>query len=337
MVRGGGGFGRRLTNDYAAEAAYISKLHGTPIKLLWSREDDMHHDYYRPGGYQYLKAGLDASGKLVGWRNHFVTYGDGEGDKQAIVSAGAMGPTEFPQPFIPNYSLHTSVINLGIRTGSLRAPSSNAFAFVIQSFIDEIAHAAGKDPVEFRREILAQTPKQPGYNAARMRGVLDLVAEKSGWGKKTYPKGTAQGVGFHFSHQGYFAEVAEVTVNAQNKVKVNKVWVAADVGMQIINPTAADNMVQGAVIDGMSELMYQEITVDKGMVVQNNYPQHQLLRLREAPTDIEIHYLKSENPPTGLGEPSLPPVLPAIANAIFSASGKRIRSLPFKNSGFSFT
>jgi isoquinoline 1-oxidoreductase subunit beta len=336
MVRGGGGFGRRLTNDYCAEAAYISKLHGTPIKLLWSREDDMHHDYYRPGGYQYLKAGLDASGKVVAWRNHFITYGDGEGDKQRIVSAGAMGPTEFPQPFIANYGLHTSVINLGIRTGSLRAPSSNAFGFVIQSFIDELAHAAGKDPVEFRREILAETPKQPGYNAARMRGVLDLVAEKSGWGKKTYPKGTAQGVGFHFSHQGYFAEVAEVTVSAQNKVKVNKVWVAADVGMQIINPTAADNMVQGAVIDGMSELMYQEITVDAGKVQQNNYPQHQLLRLASAPKDIEIHYLLSQNPPTGLGEPSLPPVLPAIANAIFSATGKRIRSLPFKNSGFTY-
>jgi isoquinoline 1-oxidoreductase beta subunit len=336
MVRGGGGFGRRLTNDYCAEAAYISKLHGTPIKLLWSREDDMHHDYYRPGGYQYLKAGLDASGKVVTWRNHFITYGDGEGDKQRIVSAGAMGANEFPQPFIANYGLHTSVINLGIRTGSLRAPSSNAFAFVIQSFIDELAHAAGKDPVEFRRQILAETPKQQGYNAARMRGVLDLVAEKSGWGKKTYPKGTAQGVGFHFSHQGYFAEVAEVTVSAQNKVKVNKVWVAADVGMQIINPTAADNMVQGAVIDGMSELMYQEITVDTGRVQQNNYPQHQLLRLASAPKDIEIHYLKSENPPTGLGEPSLPPVLPAIANAIFSATGKRIRSLPFKNSGFSY-
>ena len=267
MVRGGGGFGRRLTNDYCAEAAYISKLHGTPIKLLWSREDDMHHDYYRPGGYQYLKAGLDASGKVVAWRNHFITYGDGEGDKQRIVSAGAMGPTEFPQPFIANYALHTSVINLGIRTGSLRAPSSNAFGFVIQSFIDELAHAAGKDPVEFRRQILAETPKQQGYNAARMRGVLDLAAEKGvGLGQEDPPQGHGDGrYGFlYFSHQGYFAEVAEVTVTAQNKVRVNKVWVAADVGMQIINPTAADNMVQGAVIDGMSELMYQEITVDTG-------------------------------------------------------------------------
>jgi isoquinoline 1-oxidoreductase beta subunit len=345
MVRGGGGFGRRLTNDYAAEAAYISKTNGTPIKLLWTREDDMQHDYYRPGGFQYLKAGVDANGNIVGWKNHLVTYGDGEGDKQRVVSAGGMGPTEFPQPFIKNYELGTSVQNLGIRTGSLRAPSSNAFAFVIQSFIDELAHAAGKDPIEFRRILLANTPPPPpangrgagnAFNASRMLGVMNLVAEKANWGKKKYPKGTAQGFGFHFSHSGYFAEIAEVTVTSQDKVKVNKVWVGADVGSMIINPSAADNMVQGAIVDGMGAFMAQEITVDKGRVVQSNFPQHQLARMAQAPAEIEIHYLKSENNPTGLGEPSMPPILPAIANAIFAASGKRVRSLPFKNSGFSW-
>jgi isoquinoline 1-oxidoreductase beta subunit len=349
MVRGGGGFGRRLTNDYMVEAAYISKEAGKPVKLLWAREDDMQHDYYRPGGFQYLKAGVDASGKLVSWHNHFVTYGDPAklaDNGTGIVSAGAMGPTEFPQRFVPNYHLEASAQPLNIRTGSLRAPSSNAFAFVIQSFIDEAAHAAGKDPVEFRLTMLDSAAPVPAagpggfggatMNADRMKGVLKLVAEKSEWGKKKLPKGTAMGVAFHFSHQGYFAEVAEVKVDSNKKIKINKIWVAADVGSTIINPSAADNMVQGAVVDGLSELMDQEITVDKGRVVQSNFHQHKMVRMAQAPPVIEVHYLKTNNNPTGLGEPSMPPVLPAVTNAVFTATGIRIRQLPIAKAGFSW-
>ena len=333
MVRGGGGFGRRLYNDYMAEAAYIAKqVPGTPVKLLWTREDDMAHDYYRPGGFQYLKGGVDASGKIVAWRNHFITYGA----DQKTVASGGMGPTEFPQRFIPNYALHSSVQPLVIRTGALRAPSSNAFAFVIQQFIDELAHAAGKDPVEMRLELLSAGGQGQGLNPNRMIPVVKALAEMSDWGKRKLPKGTGMGMAFHFSHAGHFAHAAEVSVSAANKVRVNKIWVAADVGSPIINPSGAENICEGAVIDGLSEMMGQEITVEKGRVVQTNYHQHTMVRLAQAPPVIEMRFLKTEFPPTGLGEPALPPVLPAVANAIFAATGKRIRQLPLSKSGYSW-
>jgi isoquinoline 1-oxidoreductase beta subunit len=236
---------------------------------------------------------------------------------------------------------------LGLRTGALRAPGSNAIAFVIHSFLDELAHAAGKDPVQFRLELLdseipalAQTNgrggRGGGFNASRARGVLQMVAEKSNWGKTSLPIGTGMGVAFHFSHQGYFAEVAQVAVDSAKKVKVQKVWVAADVGSQIINPGAAENICQGGVIDGLSEAMAQKITIEKGRVEQTNFHQHTMVRLAQSPPEIQIHFLTSDNRPTGLGEPSLPPIVPALTNAIFAASGVRVRSLPLSDSGFSW-
>ena len=349
MIRGGGGFGRRLTNDYAIEAAMIAKMSGLPVKLVWAREDDMANDYYRPGGFHFLKGGVDANGALTVWHDHFVTYGDPASNPLRATSAATIGGTEFPQPFIPNYALFTSAQPLAFRTGSLRAPTSNALAFVVQSFIDELAHAAGKDPVQFRLDLLAQTKPAPaapangrggggagGFNAARMTGVTKLAAQMSDWNarQKSLPKGTALGIAFHFSHAGYFAEVAEVKVDANKKIKVNKVWVAADVGSQIVNTSMAINMCQGAIVDGMSAMMGQEITLDKGRVMQSNFNNYPLIRLTQAPPEIEVQFLKSDNNPTGLGEPSMPPILPAVANAIFTATGDRVRSLPLKNSGY---
>jgi isoquinoline 1-oxidoreductase beta subunit len=330
LLRAGGSFGRGLTNDYMVEVSHIAMKVGVPVKLVWTREDDMQHDYYRPGGFHFLKGAVDSAGKVVAWRNHFVTYGDNE----HFSSSAAINPGEFPSDFVPNFALHVSAMPLALKTGALRAPSANSQCFVMQSFIDELAHAAGKDPLAFRLELLGEQAHK-NYDVARMRGVLQAVAERSGWGKRTLPKGTAMGVSFEYSFQGYFAHVAEVSVAANNKLKVHKLWVCGDIGSQIINPSGAENQVQGGVIDGLSELMYQEITLEKGRVMQGNYNQHQLLRLSKTP-QIDVHFVKSEHDPTGLGEPALPPVIPAVTNAIFAATGQRIRTIPLAKSGFSW-
>jgi len=333
MTRCGGGFGRRLNNDYMVEAAAIARQAGVPIQLLWNRTQDLQHDFYRPAGFHHFKAGLDRSGKLIAFRDHFISFGANDN----FAANAALQATEFPARFVENCELSASLIPLGVPVGALRAPGSNGLAFAFQSFLDEVAHAADADPVEFllallgERRVLPAPPgrfgKLPGFDTGRMRDVLTLVAEKSGWTARKLPQGTGMGVAFYYSHLGYFAEVVKASVSADGGVKVDKVWVAGDVGSQVINPTGAENQAQGAVLDGLAQALGQAITFEKGRAMQTNLHEFQLLRMHQAPP-VEVHFIRSNNSPTGLGEPALPPAIPALGNAIFAATGKRVRKLP---------
>jgi isoquinoline 1-oxidoreductase beta subunit len=337
LNRAGGGFGRRIGADYLIEAAAIAMKVNAPVKLTWTREDDLKHDQYRPGGLHFLKGGIDANGKVVAWKNHFFTFGEGG----APGSGGSLNGDEFPGRWIANYQAEQTMFETGWPMGPWRAPGSCVFAWVIHSFIDELAHAAGRDPLELRLELLGSRDEMPaggggaakgkqggGYNVARMRNVLKFTAEKAGWGKKKFARGSGAGIAFHFSHSGYFAQVAEVTVTKEGQLKVDRFVTGGDIGAQIINPSGAENQVEGSVIDGLGVLLTQELNIERGRVVQSNFNDYPLIRITDAPAKIETYFLKTSYPTTGLGEPALPPVAPAICNAIFAATGKRVRQMP---------
>jgi isoquinoline 1-oxidoreductase beta subunit len=336
QLRGGGGFGRRLANDSVCEAVQISKqAGGIPVKVQWTREDDMAFDYYRAGGFHSLKAAVDSSGKLAAWQNHFITF---TLDGKAPALAANLDKAEFPANVLANQRMLQSLIPSKIPTGPWRAPGSNVIAFCVQSFLNECAAAANRDYVEFLVELmgeprgLAPDPFGGVFHTGRAVNVIKAAAERAQWGR-TLPRGRGLGLAFHFSHQGHFAEVAEVSVDASKKVDVHKVWVVADIG-PIVNLSGAENQCQGSVVDGLSTAMGLKITFENGRVEQTNLHQYPIVRIDKAP-EVDVAFLDTDYAPTGCGEPALPPVAPAIANAIFAATGQRVRTLPFSAEGYS--
>ena len=333
MTRCGGGFGRRLTNDFMVQAAAIAaEKPGTPIQLIWSREDDVRSDFYRPAGWHKFRAALDADGKLTGFEDHFVTFAK----SGTVPMEASMGADEFPARFVDNLRYGQSTIETRVPTGPLRAPRSNALAFVFQSFLDEIAQEQGKDLPALMLELLGDREAfpatqgfggmQPGFSPPRAKGVIEKVLEMSDW--STPPaEGRAKGFGYYFSHLGYFAEVVEASLSERGAIEVHNVWVGADVGSHIINPFGALNQVEGSVIDGIGQAMGLAVEIENGGAKQSNFHDYQLPRMPVTP-EIHVEWVMTDNAPTGLGEPALPPVVPALTNALARLTGKRIRRLP---------
>ena len=332
QLRGGGGFGRRLSNEYIYEAALISRRVGAPVKLQWKREDDMAFDYFRAPTYYRLQGAISPDGQLTGWKN-LVASASADG-KTANYGAGYR-PYDFPGKVIPNVAVEQSFIKSQTPTGAWRAPISNVYAFAEQSFIAELAHTAGQDHRDFLLNAIGdkgwiKEGDMASLNTARARATIEAVTKAAGWGR-TLPEGHGLGLAFFLSHSGHIAEVAEVSVEGK-RITVHDVWVAADVG-QVVNLSGLENQLQGSVIDGLSSMAAQSISIKKGAVVQSNYDSYPLLRMPQSPR-VHVLALNSGYRPTGAGEPALPPLAPAVCNAVFNACGERIRALPISKAGF---
>ncbi|WP_276497167.1 xanthine dehydrogenase family protein molybdopterin-binding subunit [Pontibacter litorisediminis] len=317
LTRLGGGFGRRLSNDYALEAAELSNIVKAPVKVIWSREDDMTGGTYRPAVRYRFEAALDAKGNMIGYKLRGVGINSGNPTRE----------DNFPSGAVENLLIDSVEHKSPITTGPWRAPITNFLAFAEQAFLDEVAQAAKKDPVQFRLELLEKAKKAPvgeiKYDIDRMRGVIELAAEKSNWGKK---KGVHQGFSVYFSHRSYVAQVAEVKVKSSVPV-VEKIYAAADCGI-VVNLSGAYQQVRGGIVDGLGHAMYSKLSFKDGAAEQKNFNNYRLIRLKEVP-EIDVHFVNNGIDPTGLGEPALPPTGGAVANAIFKATGKRLRNQPF--------
>lgn len=323
----GGGFGRRIGIDYVMDAVMLSKAVGRPVKVVWTREDDMQNDFYRPATYNKMSAGIDASGKPVFWHHRVVNasimapmapvlFGAAFKDDQ-LDDTSFEGAHNLPYD-IPNFQVDWVRKETGVPIGFWRSVGSSHTAFSTECFLDELAHAAKQDPVAYRLSLLDKHP--------RHAGVLKLAADKAGWGKT--PKNKFQGIAVHESFGSYVAQVAEVSFGKDGKLHIDRIVCAVDCG-QVVNPDTVVAQMEGGIIFGLTAALYGEITIKNGRVDQKNFYDYKMLRMNEMPK-IEVHILPSTEKHGGVGEPGTPPIAPAFVNAIFAATGKRIRSLPVK-------
>lgn len=317
ITRLGGGFGRRLKTDYATEAAELSSIIKAPVKVTWMKEDDMTGGSYRPAVRYRFEAALDAKGNMIGYKLRGVGINAGNCTRQ----------DNFPSGAVDNLLIESIEHVSPITTGAWRAPITNFLAFAEQSFLDEVAYAVKKDPVQFRLDLLDRAKNNPvgdiRYDIDRMVGVINLAAEKASWGKK---KGVSQGFSVYFSHRSYVAQVCEVKME-NGKPAVKKIYAAADCG-EVINLSGARQQVMGGITDGYGHAMFGKLSFTNGETDQKNFNSYRLIRMREIP-EIEPHFVDNGIDPTGLGEPALPPTGGAVANAIFKATGARIKNQPF--------
>jgi len=335
LRRVGGGFGRGLQNDFVAEAVLVAQAAKAAVKVIWTREDDLQNDFYRPFGLHQLTATLDAQGGVSSWAHRVAATPRkyrAAGMEEESDWIGCADPDGFPAGCVANYLSEFMAVELGLARGWVRGPLPTFSAFPVQSFVDEVALAAGADPLALRLELLG-APRELAYrdhggptlHTGRLAGVLRRAAQEIGYGRKL-PRGHGIGLASHFTHGGYVAHAFEVAVSAAGELEVVRCVCAVDVG-EVVNPLGVEAQMMGATIDGLSTALNLQITVKDGRIEQSNFPDYPLLRMAAAP-DVAVHLVASEFPPSGAGEMGMPTVAPALVNAIFAASGKRIRRLP---------
>jgi isoquinoline 1-oxidoreductase beta subunit len=331
----GGGFGRRYQADFPTEAAQIGKRIGKPVQLVWSREDDMTHDFYRPASYHRMTGAVDQSGNITAWQHKYTSTSIAEWfNPSAAPESSELGCT-LQNPYLTTgYKLEYLPAASAVPRAWWRSVEASVIGFVMESFADELAHAAGADPYQFRLDRLGESrlvknaleDRARPLDTARFKAVLQLAAEKCNWGQPL-PKGEGRGIAVHYSFSSYVANAAEVVVE-NGKVKVKRIVSAVDVGIPV-NPDGIRAQVESAIVYGLTAALKSQITIQDGRAVQTNFNKFTTLSMKETPL-IEVYIVPSTAAPTGIGEPGLPPTAPALANAIFAATGKRIRRLPLQ-------